>query len=67
MLQVVFSEPVAGVAAGEPIVVNPDNAPILEQANRMGLRPLRIGQAWDEGVTRFRRAGGNTRGYCPVR
>ena len=66
MLRVCFSQPVGGVQAGEPVEVTPQNAPLLQQAARMGLKPMPFGEAWSQGRTRYIRSGGRTRGYCPV-
>jgi hypothetical protein len=63
---VIFARPVAGVAAGEPIKVSPENIGILEQAARMDMVPEKVGNAWRDGNTFFRRAGGKARGYTPV-
>jgi hypothetical protein len=63
---VVFARPVAGIAAGEPIRVCPENAHILEQAARQDLTYEKVGNAWRDGNTFFRRAGGKTRGMAPV-
>lgn len=63
---VIFSRPVAGVPAGEPIRVCPENAGILEQAARQELKPEKVGSAWKQGRTLFRHAGGKTRAFCPV-
>jgi hypothetical protein len=49
---VTFSRPVAGIPAGEPVKVCPENAGILEQAARQDLTPNKIGSAWAD-RTRF--------------
>jgi hypothetical protein len=63
---VTFAHPVAGLAAGEPIRVCPENQGILEQAARMELKPQRVGSAWSQGRTRYINAGGKSRAKCPV-
>ena len=64
---VTFARPVAGIAAGEPIKVCPENIPVLEQAARMDLTPAKVGSAWSQGRTRFVPAHQRgKRSYAPV-
>jgi hypothetical protein len=62
---VVFSRPVGGIPAGEPIRVTPENAHILEQAARQGLEYEKVGDAWSQ-RTRYIPSGGRRGGFSPV-
>lgn len=68
MTKIAFSKPIGLLPANTPIVIDftDDTTALLELAAAEGLTPHIV---VEKGIhpTQYRRAGGKSKGYCPIR